>query len=364
MEKIKVLHIINNLGVGGAERVLLLLLEELSKKKDIEIYLVSLEGHGELEDEFKKLPINFKKFHFHLFNPFFRRFELYFRLRLFLYAKKVNPNIIHGHLIKGEDFAKVLGGLLNKPVLTTSHDCYIHPGRKQKWLNRYLTKAIAVSEIVKDHLVKVYGLSGDKIIVIPNGIRSEEYRGSLKEFSEKKPVFMYLGRLIEKKGVQFAIEGLSSLVKEFPGIKFLIFGDGPYRADLERIVREKSYDFVEFRGLVKDVPGSFREGDVFILPSKSEGFSMGVLEAIASGKPVIATKTGAIPGMVEEGINGYFVEYGKAKDIEISGRKILDRDISEMQLASLEKAKDQFDIEIISKKYYNLYLIMLGEKNV
>jgi len=354
----KVLHIINNLGVGGAERVLLLLLEELSKREDIEITLVSLEGHGALNDEFEKLPIKMKRFRFHLFVPIFERLDPCFRIGLWLFAKKLNPDIIHGHLIRGEDFAKVLGGLLHKPVVTTSHDCCIFPGRKQKFFNRFLTRAVAVSDIVAKHLHEIYRLPKGMISVIPNAVKIAEFAGAVKKFDVKEPVFVYIGRLIDSKGVQFAIEGLSGLRKTYPKLKLLIFGDGWYRNKLESLVDENDYSFVEFRGMVRDIPAALKEGDIFVMPSLSEGFSMAVLEAIAAGKPVIATKTGAIPDMLLEGENGFFVKYEEASDITEAARKLLVSDIESAQRRSLAIAKSHFSIERVALKYYNLYLSM------
>ena len=363
-KKMKVLHVINNLGIGGAERVLYLLLEELTKNEDTEITLVSLEGHGELTDEFRKLPIKLKEFKFHLFVPFFERLDPCFRFRLWFFARNVDPDVIHGHLIRGEDFAKVLGGLLKKPVVTTSHDCCIFPGRKQKFFNRYLTRAVGVSELVAKHLRQIYKLPKAKVSVIPNAIKTSEFKKATKVFDIGNPVFVYVGRLIDTKGVQFAISGLSKLVKKYPGLKLIIFGDGWYRENLEKLVQDNSYDFVEFKGKTRDIPQALSEGDIFVMPSESEGFSMAVLEAIAAGKPIVATKTGAIPNMIREGENGYFVKYGKAEDIAEAADKLLKADIAKMQKVSQKIADSHFSIEKVAREYYALYLSVLKEENV
>jgi len=356
MKKLKVLHVINNLEVGGAERVLYLILQELSAYPDLDITLVSLEGHGSLENDFRQLPINFKKFKYHLFIPIFRKFEPYFRFRLWLFALKLRPDVIHGHLIKGEDFAKVLGALLSCPVITTSHDSLVRPGKKQRWLNRYLTRATAVSAAVSKHLQEYYGIPEDKIIVIPDAIKVEDYRKSTKKWDSSKPVFIYTGRLIELKGVQFAIRGLLKLKGEYPGIKFYIYGDGNYRPALEKFVNENKADFVVFKGRVANLPEAYKSGDIFVLPSRSEGFSMATLEAAASGKPLLATKTGAIADMLIEGKNGYFIKYGEPDSIYLGAKTIIEGDVPGMGKKSMGIAVGHFAIEYIAKKYYNLYL--------
>lgn len=166
--KIKIMHIINNLEVGGAEKMLILLLSELSKMSDVELYLVSLEGHGPL---IKQVPssVIIKNFKYKLFGRL-SRFDHNIRLGLLSYVKSVKPDIIHGHLFRGEDIAKTVGGLTKTPVITTSHDILINPGRKDRMLNRFLTKAVAVSAIVAKHLKKAYKISENKITIIPNAI--------------------------------------------------------------------------------------------------------------------------------------------------------------------------------------------------
>jgi glycosyltransferase involved in cell wall biosynthesis len=359
MKKIKIMHIINNLGVGGAERVLYLILEELSKRKDVEIILVSLEGCGDLEEDFKKLPIRFKKFKYHLFVPYLRKFDPYFRFRLFLFTLRERPDIIHGHLIKGEDFAKLLGGFLRKPVITTTHDTMIRPGKKQKWLNRFLKKTVAVSAVAAEHLREVYGIEAQKIIIIPNGIKFSEFKNSKKKYDPKKPVFLYIGRIYKSKGIEHAIRALARLKTDFPGLVFKIYGKAVHPEDeleIKRMTKRKEYDFVKLMGKTNDVPAALKTGDIFILTSKTEGFAMGVLEAAAAGKPIIATATGAIPDIVKDGENGYLVEYGNETEIINTARKILLGNMAALGIASQNIAKEQFSIEKVARMYYNLYL--------
>jgi glycosyltransferase involved in cell wall biosynthesis len=366
MKKTKVMHIINNLGVGGAERVLYLILEELSKRKDMEITLVSLEGHGELEENFRKLPIEVKTFKYHLFIPFFRKLDPYFRFKLFFYALKKNPDLIHGHLIKGEDFAKMLGGLLRRPVITTTHDAMIRPGKKQKWLNRFLVKAVAVSAVAANHLKDVYGIDPKKITIIPNGIKLSEFSNSKKQYNPQKPVFLYIGRIYKSKGIEHAIRALSDLRSDYPEITFRIYGKAVHPEDeieIKKMLRSKKYDFVELMGKTSDVPAALKTGDIFILTSKTEGFAMGVLEAAAAGKPIIGTATGVIPDLVKNGKNGYLVEYGNELAIAEAARKILVDDVDILGRTSQEIAGEQFSIDKISQMYYNLYSETINEDN-
>jgi glycosyltransferase involved in cell wall biosynthesis len=190
-KKLKVLHIINNLEIGGAEKILITLLKELSKRKDLELYVVSLEGHGDLIKDIPK-NVEVKEFNYKLFSSSVKsRLDLFFRSKLFEYVAEIDPDVIHGHLIKGEDFAKVLGGLLRKPVIITSHDSLIHPGRKVKFLKSIYYKRRSSIRRVAKHLNEIYDLSSDKIQVIPNTIDVGEFAKGKKRFIPRSP-FLFI----------------------------------------------------------------------------------------------------------------------------------------------------------------------------
>lgn len=365
IKKIKIMHIINNLETGGAEKILVLLLNELSKREDLELYVVSLEGHGDLTKELSKRVI-VKEFNYHLFRRLSNRLDLNFRLSLFKYVRKIKPDIIHGHLFKGEDFAKTLGALTKTPVITTSHDILIWP-RRARFLNKYLSKAVAVSEIVANHLQSAYKLEKEKIKIIPNAIQTKLFENSKKKFNKEKPVFIYIGRLLKSKGIDDAITGLAKLKTDYPKLKFLIYGRavfGKYQEELEKLVLKNKWDFVKFMGKTDDVPAALGKGDIFLYPSQSEGFAISVLEAAAASKPVIATRTGAIESLVENNKSGILVEWNKPDQIYLAAKKILDNDlVEEYGLAARNIARFQFDINKIEKIYYDLYTNSINSRD-
>lgn len=359
MKKTKILYIINNLGIGGAEKVLFLLLRELSKRPDLELVLVSLEGTGTLEAEFRKLPIKVKTFHYHLFKTFFSRFDPYFRYSLYRFVKSEKPDVIHGNLIRGEDFAKVLGGILHIPVVVTLHDIMIQPRKYELFLSRYLTRAVGVSQVVVDHLTGSYGLPKSQTGLIPDAIDFDDFKGSQKDFDTEKPVFLFIGRLLGTKGIADALAGLAKLWQEVPGLKFLIYGAKVHDKDYDQwaeMIEKNVWSFAKFMGPTADVPAVLKTGDIFILPSKTEGFGMAPLEAAAAAKPLILTKTGAMTDMVVEGKNGYFVEYGDSEAIYSSAKKILTGNVEKMGEYSREYNKGKFSVQNMAEMYYNVYL--------
>lgn len=359
MSRTKVMHVINNLEIGGAETVLSLITREHAAYDDLETVVVSLEGHGPLADEMRANGVRVVDFGYRLFMPYIHKFDPYFRIRLFLFALRERPDVIHGHLLGGEDFAKVLGMLLRRPVVTTLHDMMIWPGRKQRFLNRFVTKAVAVSKPVEKHLLEVYGLPAERIALIPNAIDMDRFKDSKKAYDPAEPVFIYVGRLFSSKGIEFAMRGLARLKEEYPGLRFLIFGKKVFDQDYERwtgLARESGWDFIEFRGPTADVPGALAQGDVFVLPSQTEGFSLAVLEAAAASKPIIATRAGSIPEMMVDGVSGYFVEYGDSDAIYEAAKRILDDDAVEtFGAASFRTVEHTFNIREVARDYHDLY---------
>ena len=352
------MHIINNLEVGGAEKMLVLLLQELSKRDDIELYVVSLEGHGVLIND---IPANVivKSFNYKLFGKL-SRFDASIKFKLLNYVKQINPDIIHGHLIKGEDIAKMTGALMNIPVVTTSHDILIRPGMKTKLLNKYVAKAVAVSKVVAKHLGDSYHFPKSKIVIIPNAINTKEFYSGEKKFDINKPVFLYIGRILKLKGIDDAINGIAKLRSDYPRLKFLVYGRAVHDSDIDYLkdfVLKNKYDFVEFMGRTDDVPSALKTGDIFVLPSRSEGFAISVLEAAAAKKPVVATRVGAIPEIVADGLSGILVDCNKPNQIYEACKKILDNNLVEQYGREAQIiATKNFDKSNFAEKYMNLYM--------
>lgn len=358
-QKTKVLHIINNLKIGGAEKILTLLLKELAERSDLELHLVLLEDGGPLVQELPKT-VTTKVFTYRLFWP--RGLSLLvprFRWSLWNYVRQIQPDIIHGHLFQGEDFAKVLGMVLKKPVAVTTHDTMVWAGKRSRLLNRFLTKGVAVSQPVADHLKVYYQLPADKIMVIPNAVDVKLFSRATKKFNPKKPVFIYIGRLLKLKGLEDAIRGLAKLQLEYPSLEFLVYGKAvlpSYLKKLKKLVTDNDWKFVKFMGPTNDVPGALAQADIFVSPSETEGFGMSVLEAAAAGKPVIATKVGAIPEIVKDGVSGFLVEYGQPEQIYRASKKLLKQNlVASFGQQAQKQASQRYDLATISEQYYQLY---------
>lgn len=159
--------------------------------------------------------------------------------------------------------------------------------------------------------------------VIPNGVDTARfYPGPPAEGPLR---ILIVARLISRKGIPWLIEAVKYLEEE--GVELTIAGDGNQREALDALVQELGLeDRVTFLGVVghEDLPAIYREHHIFVLPSLNEGMSNTVLEAMASGLPILMTDTGGARETVEPGRNGYLLEFGSVGSIVDGLRQYLD----------------------------------------
>lgn len=192
-----------------------------------------------------------------------------------------------------------------------------------RWLLRRADARVVNSQGLREKAERLYpGLVFD---VVPNGIDLEEFT-PVEAPREGPPVVLFVSRLIARKGLQYLLPALARLRDEGVAFRLLVAGDGPLRPELEQQVRELGLAAqVEFLGLVEreHLPAVYARGDVFVLPSVSEGMPNVVLEAIACGLPVVGTDVPGLAELVQEGVNGYIVPPGVVEALVEPLRRLL-----------------------------------------
>jgi glycosyltransferase involved in cell wall biosynthesis len=166
-------------------------------------------------------------------------------------------------------------------------------------------RVVANSQAAADRLV-AEGVSRSKIAVIANGVR----RNAQVADRTGRPVrtVLTVANLREEKGHAVLLEAIAGGREAFRNVEFVFAGDGPCRAALEAKARELSIDGqIRFLGERHDIPVLLAEADLFVLPSLTEAFPNSLLEAMAAGLPVIATRTGGICELVDDGTTGLLV---------------------------------------------------------
>lgn len=175
---------------------------------------------------------------------------------------------------------------------------------------------IAVSNAVREHILSL-GVSPEKVVVIPNGVDVDDFSPSESAVGIGKPNIIFVGRLIPNKGFKYLVEAARMLINDgITNVKFKIVGDGPCRKLLEELVDKYGLSpYFEILGHVKSVSEVLREGGIFVRPSLTEGMPLTVLEAMASGLPIIATNVGGTPEIVAHNETGLLIEPGNAKQL-------------------------------------------------
>jgi glycosyltransferase involved in cell wall biosynthesis len=184
-------------------------------------------------------------------------------------------------------------------------------------LTRWTDKFIGVAAAHGQHLIENERFPSDKVCVIPNGVDVEHFhpqrdgarlRAELG-LDQKAPVAGIVAALRPEKNHELFLRAAARVRAEIPGARFLIIGDGPLRPGLEQLAAElKLEDAVQFLGTRADIPELLAALDVFVLTSKIEANPVSILEAMASGKPVIAPRVGSISESVSDGETGYLTE--------------------------------------------------------
>jgi sugar transferase (PEP-CTERM/EpsH1 system associated) len=191
----------------------------------------------------------------------------------------------------------------------------------RKALNRFIHRYVAVSEDLRGWLVDSIGISSRRVQQIYNGVdpqhffpRSGPRAGLLPNgFMPDDGVLLgTVGRLAEVKDQRSLLRAMHLLLEERPALRrrlrLALVGDGPLFDDLQQAARDWGIaELLWMPGDREDIPEILRTMDIFVLPSLAEGISNTILEAMASGLPVVATRTGGNPELVREGYNGFLV---------------------------------------------------------
>lgn len=159
------------------------------------------------------------------------------------------------------------------------------------------------STILKDFLVTRYGLPPARLTVVPNGVDTDFFQPGPNGAPDSPPVLLSVARLVPDKDHDTLLTAFSQLVEEHPTAELWLVGNGPRRQDLEQKVRDLNlYGQVKFLPVERDLRHLYHRADVFVLSSVAEALPNAVLEAMAAGLPVVATRVGGVPeAVVPEG---------------------------------------------------------------
>jgi glycosyltransferase involved in cell wall biosynthesis len=284
-------------------------------------------------------------------------------------------HVLHIHLTgySGGRWA-VLGAKLARVPATI---CTIHiaPKVRERWsirferqlMNQVVDCFIAVSQASKRQLIDYAGVSAQKTVAIPNAVELSRYQNiaaasraeTRRQFGipEDARVLGTLARLDTQKGLTYLIAALPTVLTRFPSVHVLLVGDGPLRSSLHAQARELGVDRrVHFAGQQRDVRRFLAAFDIFVLPSLFEGLPLSILEAMAIGLPVIATRVDGTPEATEDGITGYLVPPADSTALASSLIQALANPAVVAAMASEARARSQlFSLDALLDRLWTAY---------
>lgn len=360
----KVLHIINGLGSGGAERLLCQLLPRfLEKGIKSDVFVLDKTKKFFLED-IRSSGID----------VFFSRVDkLYSLLQIFEirnFIKRKDYDIVHSHLFPTQLWCSIGLSLLKIPLITTEHST--NNRRRNNLFFKFLDslmyrkykRIICVSKATEDNLVKWIPRVKFKTIVIHNGINLERFyvakpynRNELiHSLKENSKLILMVSRFSKQKDHDTLINSLKLLPKRY---HLLLVGEGPRRSFLERFVNKLNLQKrVHFLGVRKDVPRIMKTVDILVQSSYWEGFGLTVVEGMASGLPVIISD---VSGLTDIAKHAFVFPKGNSKKLAEIILRLEDSKIYEEQKRkSLLNAKE-FDYMKTVDSYINQYKEILHD---
>jgi glycosyltransferase involved in cell wall biosynthesis len=312
---IKVLHVLTDTNIGGAGRYLFNLLSHRDKSRFNVI--VACPGGGELEKQLRKKGVKVFTLEGGESSTNLGHIK---KLRQIISREKID--IVHTHASLSGRIAGKLSGC--KVVMTRHGLGSSENGPVKRLITRSISRLftdriIAISRAVKIGLIDS-GVPANMITTIYNGIdlsKFAEVKGILRKelnFSPDIPIVGIVARLVPEKGYEYAINAFYHVLKVFPSARLIIIGEGPLEESLKKMCTKLGIkDHVIFMGYRQDVESLEVDFDVFVLPSVSEGLGLALLEAMALGKPAVATQTGGIPEVIKHKVNGFLVPPGNDK---------------------------------------------------
>jgi glycosyltransferase involved in cell wall biosynthesis len=364
MRKKKILHMVEDLNIGGLERVVESIVIGLNNDKyDIEVWCLA--KGGTIADCLIEKGINLRILGMKsYYNP-------YNILKLSYYLKKSRITIIHLHGYFGNTFGRLSAVFAGVPIkIAHIHTTYYKFKKRniciEKLLSYFTDKIICISKATKKFVEEFEGISEKKTCLIYNGVspvRELSYKPNLKRiscnFSKDDIIAITVASLVHHKGHRILIDAISIISKKFKNLKLFILGDGPLRGTLESHVRDKGLEStIIFIGKKNDVFSYLKISDLFILPSiEREGLGLALIEAMASGLPLIGTDIGGIPEVIENNVNGIMIPPDNTNSLaEAIERLITDQKLrNEMGKEGKRIFKEKFSEKTMIHKIESLY---------
>lgn len=355
----KIAQVVLNLKYGGLEKLVIQLSDKLNQT-GIETVIVCLEQTGQLASEAnrkgikvicvnKKPGIDFKVI-----------------INLIRVLKQEKINVVHTHNYAPLIYATLAAKWLRLPLINTRHSRTTEKVSRIFWnLNRFV---VCVSEDTKEEIIKHNAIDTNKLKVIYNGISLDGIKDFIdQDVIEKKKelnlpldsfVIGNVGRLVKDKDQETLIKAFALLIGQKIKANLVIVGDGLLKLELMDVAKRFAVmEQVKFLGFRDDIAGLLNLFDVYALSSVREGISLTLLEAMAVGKPIVATSVGGNPEVVVDCHTGFLVSPKSPEALcDVWIRLYNDKNLrKDMGILGQRRFRQYFSLDQMANEYKSLY---------
>lgn len=285
--------------------------------------------------------------------------------------QQIKPDIVHVHSRRGAD---VWGGLAakwaNVPAVISRRVDNPESRLVTKWKYGLYDKVITISEGIRQVLLS-QNLPAKKVVTVRSALAADatcdcDKAQFLQRFSLTSDhlIIGVVAQLIERKGHRYLLQILPELLLAYPNLKVIFFGQGAYRAELEKkIVLLNLQSCVQFSGFVKDMPALFGCLDLLVHPALMEGLGISLLQASQQGVPIVASAVGGIPEAVQQDENGFLVPPADKRALKSAIHRLLAESELRMRLGKngQERVKNQFSVQQMIAGNFAVYQEVLKD---
>jgi glycosyltransferase involved in cell wall biosynthesis len=383
MSRVKVLHLITHLGVGGAQDNTLLTVKRLDRRK-YEVHLASEPGGRWLERAYQYADQVYFVDHLRQgrreIQPASDLQALFETVGL---IKQQRYDIVHTHSSKAGFIGRVAAWLAHTPVIIhTIHGFpfhrYMSPFRRwlyillERFASGLSNQLISVSELLKGEAIRLKIAPADKITIIYSGIEFSQFEGSVNVVAKRLelglnphlPVVGTVGRLSKQKAPQDFVKAAFEVLQRVPEVQFVMVGDGPLRQKVEKLIGGDSR--IKILGYRQDVPQILQTFDIFVLSSWWEGLGRALTEAMIVGLPVVATRVNGVPELVIDGETGLLAPPQCPHLLAEKIVCLLQNPDAAKQFGqnARQKVASRFNADLMIERISNLYQQLLEAKKV
>ena len=294
---------------------------------------------------------------------------------LYQLLRRERIDVLHTHKFGSNLWGTLIGRAARVPVIVAHEHTWSFEGQP---LRRFADRAviargssifIAVSREDRRRMIEIEGIDPEDVMFLPNGIPTPPAASGADVRAElgiapDAPLIGTVSVLRPQKALDVLLHGVRILVGEFPQLRVLIAGEGDRRVALEELSEELGLaEHVLFLGVRTDVPDVLDALDVAVSTSDFEGSPLSVMEFMEAARPIVATRVGGVPDLIDDGVHGRIVEPQDPAAFAAAVAELL-RDpakAAEMGQRARERRRAEFDIDVMVRRLEELYVRLRGE---